>query len=106
MGDSRGHWEGNTLVVETTNFRDKTVVANIPASDSLRLVEKFTRVDKGTLNYQLTVEDSKTWSRPWTIAFPLKNTPSYTLFEYACHEGNYYMYNALTGSRANNQGGK
>jgi hypothetical protein len=99
-GDSRGHWEGNTLVVETTNFMDKTVVANTPASESLRLVERFSRVSADTLNYQVTIDDPKTWTKPWTIAFPLKNEPDYVLYEYACHEGNYYMYNALKGARA------
>jgi hypothetical protein len=99
MGDSRGHWEGSTLVVETTNFRDKTVVGNTPASESLRLVERFTRTAADTLQYSVTVEDPKTWTRPWTISFPLKQDSKYTLFEYACHEGNYYMYNALTGAR-------
>jgi hypothetical protein len=100
LGDSRGHWEGNTLVVETTNFKDKTVVANTPASESLRLVERFSRADADTLNYQITIDDPKTWTKPWTISFPLKREPQYVLYEYACHEGNYYMYNALKGARA------
>ena len=99
MGDSRGHWEGTTLVVETTNFNDQAVVGNTPASSSLRLVERFTRTDADTLNYQVTVDDPKTWTKPWTISFPLKNDPKYQLFEYACHEGNYYMRNALSGAR-------
>jgi hypothetical protein len=100
MGDSRGHWEGNTLVVETTNFNGRVPIGNTPTSDDLRLVERFTLADANTLNYQVTVDDPKTWSKPWTIAFPLRRDPSYTLFEYACHEGNYYMYNALSGARA------
>ncbi|HEY3827449.1 MAG TPA: hypothetical protein VGL82_23010 [Bryobacteraceae bacterium] len=99
LGDSRGHWEGNTLVVETTNFLDKTVVGQTPASESLRLTERFTRVSADTLNYSVTVDDPKTWTRPWTISFPLKSEPDYVLYEYACHEGNYYMYNALKGAR-------
>jgi hypothetical protein len=100
MGDSRGHWEGNTLVVETTNFKDGTVVGTTQASESLRLTERFTRVGANTLNYQVTVDDPKTWTQPWTIAFPLRSDPKYVLYEYACHEGNYYMYNALKGARA------
>jgi len=100
MGDSRGHWEGNTLVVETTNFKDKTVVGNTPATDSLRLIERFTRTGPATLDYRLTIDDPKTWTAPWTILIPLKSEPNYVLFEYACHEGNYYMYNSLAGARA------
>lgn len=99
LGDSRGHWEGNTLVVETTNFLDKTVIGQTPASEDLRLIEKFTRVSADTLNYSVTIDDPKTWTKPWTIAFPLKSEPNYVLYEYACHEGNYYMYNALKGAR-------
>jgi hypothetical protein len=100
MGDSRGHWEGNTLVVETTNFNDRTVVANTPASEDLRLTERLTRTGVDTLNYQVTIDDPKTWTGPWTISFPLRREPNYVLYEYACHEGNYYMYNALSGARA------
>jgi hypothetical protein len=100
MGDSRGHWEGNTLVVETTNFVAGIPVGNTPASDSLRVVERFTPVDASTLGYQLTVDDPKTWTKTWTVAFPLKRSKEYQVFEYACHEGNYYMRNALSGARA------
>ncbi|MGB6946795.1 MAG: hypothetical protein WBE37_30650 [Bryobacteraceae bacterium] len=101
MGDSRGHWEGNTLVVETTNFSGGVpIVRNIPTSDALRVVERFTRVSPETIEYQATIYDPKTWTKPWTIAFPMKHDAKYQLYEYACHEGNYYMYNALTGARA------
>jgi hypothetical protein len=100
MGDSRGHWEGNTLVVETTNFNGRTPIGQTPASEDLRLVERFTLADANTLNYQVTIDDPKTWTKPWTMAFPLRRDSGYTLFEYACHEGNYYMYNALSGARA------
>lgn len=100
MGDSRGHWEGNTLIIETTNFVPGIPVGNTPTSDALHLTERFTLADANTLNYQLTIDDSKTWTRPWTISFPLKRSDDYQVFEYACHEGNYYMYNALSGSRA------
>ena len=100
MGDSRGRWEGNTLVVETTNFLAGVPVGNTPTSEDLKLTERFNLEDANTLKYAVTVEDPKTWTRPWTIAFPLKRDAKYTLFEYACHEGNYYMYNALAGARA------
>jgi hypothetical protein len=100
MGDSRGHWEGNTLVVETTNFNDQTQLNNATVSDAARVVERFTRTGPDTLEYRVTIEDPKTWTKPWTIQFPLKRDAEYRLYEYACHEGNYYMYNALTGARA------
>ncbi len=100
MGDSRGHWEGNTLVVETTNFLPGITIANAPASEATRIVERFTRTDADTLQYTAEISDANTWTQPWTISFPLKHDPDYKLFEYACHEGNYYMYNALTGARA------
>ena len=100
MGDSRGHWEGNTLVVETTNFNDQTQINNATVSDAARVTERFTRTGANTLEYRVTVEDQKTWTKPWTVQFPLKRDAEYRLYEYACHEGNYYMYNALTGARA------
>ena len=100
LGDPRGHWEGNTLVIETTNFLSGIPVGNTPASEVLRVVERFTLADADTLSYQLTVDDQKTWTKPWTVAFPLKRSKDYQVFEYACHEGNYYMYNALSGARA------
>lgn len=106
MGDSRGHFEGNSLVVETTNFRDGTVVCQTPASAELRLIERFTRASADTLNYSVTVDDPKTWTKPWTISFPLKSEPGYVLYEYACHEGNYYMLNALKGARAEEKAGR
>ena len=105
MGDARGHWEGDTLVVETTNFMgDKNgFVGNgggDPHSDAMVLTEKFTRVAKDQVNYEAYVNDPKTWVRPFRIAFPLKADPEYQLFEYACHEGNYAMFNMLSGARA------
>jgi hypothetical protein len=103
MGDSRGHWEGNTLVVETINFPDQTLIANTPASEALRLVERFTRADADTVRYEVTVDDPKTWTSPWKISFPLKHEAGYQIFEYACHEGNYYMFDALSGARAEDQ---
>jgi hypothetical protein len=104
MGDARGHFEGDTLVVETTNFTDRVGVGlsggGTPNSKAMRLVERFTRVSKEQIRYEATVDDPRTWTAPWTVAFPLTRTPLYGMFEYACHEGNHGMLNALSGSRA------
>jgi hypothetical protein len=104
MGDSRGRFEGNTLVVRTTNFNGATgAQANgnpMITSDSLEVVEKFTRTGPDTMQYEVMVNDPKTWTRPWTAAFPLKRDPGYKFFEYACHEGNHAMSNILSGSRS------
>jgi len=104
MGDSRGRFEGNALVVRTTNFNGGTgATANgnlMLMSDALELVEKFTRTGPDTMQYEVTVSDPKTWTRPWTASFPLRRDPDYRLFEYACHEGNHAMSNILSGSRA------
>jgi hypothetical protein len=105
-GDSRGHWEGNTLVVETTNFLDDTTSIGrnggnaVATSDALRLVERFTRADPDTMSYELTVNDPKIFTGPWKIAFPITQEPGYELFEYTCHERNYSMTNMLSGPRA------
>lgn len=116
MGDPRGHWEGNTLVVETTNMTDKTSIGSNGAayrgeggrhSEALKLTERFTRTGPDTLQYEVKVDDPKTWSRPWTLAFSMNRDPEYRLEEYACHEGNYAMENILTGHRIEEaQGGK
>jgi hypothetical protein len=105
MGDSRGRWQGNTLIVETTNFNGKFGArrngSDIPMSDALRVVERFTRTDPQTLLYEVTVDDPKTWTRPWSVAYPLQQDFEYGLLEYACHEGNLYaMQNMLSGARA------
>ena len=105
MGDPRGRWEGDTLVVETTNFNGKTgsYARNAngnPTSERLRLVERFTRRDADTLDFEVMVDDPATWTRPWTAALPLKRDPDYVLHEYACHEGNYAIQNMLRISRA------
>lgn len=97
IGDSRGRWEGNTLVVETTNFT--TMTAFRGSTENLRLVERFTRVDDDTLLYRFTVDDPATWIRPWTAEFPMNKTKS-QIYEYACHEGNYGMANLLSAARA------
>ena len=97
MGDSRGRWDGNTLVVTTTNFTGKTNFRG--SSDKLRLVERFTRADADTINYEFTVEDPSSFTKPWTAAIPMTKTDG-PIFEYACHEGNYGMTNLLSGARA------
>lgn len=99
-GDSRGRWEGDTLVVETTNFGPNAAINGANLSDAAKLIERFTVADANTLNYEVTVNDPKTWIAPWKMAFPLKHEKCYQLYEYACHEGNIAMYNALTGARA------
>jgi hypothetical protein len=109
MGDSRGYWDGTTLVVDTTNFNGKTGVGGngraIYHSDALHVTERFTRVDADTIQYQATIDDPKTWTQPFTIAFPLKRDPGYGMFEYACHEGNYGLRNILSAARtADNPG--
>ena len=97
MGVSRGRWEGGTLVVETTNFSDKADFRG--AGGKLRLIEHFTRIDAGTIEYRFTVEDPTTWTRPWTVAFPLVKSDG-PMYEYACHEANYSLQNILSIARA------
>jgi hypothetical protein len=96
LGDSIGRWDGDTLVVETTNFSNKTRFRG--SSENLKVTERFTRLDARTLRYQFTIEDPATWTRPWTAeyAWPLTND---LMYEYACHEGNYAMGNILRGAR-------
>ena len=98
MGDSRGHWEGDTLVVETTNFLRETSFRGGVTTAGLRLVERFTRASNDTLMYEVTIEDSNAWAHPWTYAIPMRRNDQ-PLFEYACHEGNYGLYNILAGAR-------
>jgi hypothetical protein len=96
-GDARGRWEGNTLVVDTTNFSEKT---NFRGSrETLHIVERFTRDGDG-INYEVTVDDAAVWTKPWTAALTLAKQPDDSLFEYACHEGNNSMRNILSASRA------
>ena len=97
MGDSRGHWEGGTLVVETTNFTDQTNFAGSGAG--LRLVERFTRTAPDNILYEFHVDDPATFTHPWTVQIPMTKAPG-PLFEYACHEGNYGMTGMLSGARA------
>jgi hypothetical protein len=105
MGDSRGRWEGDVLVVETTNLTDKTSIGlngnGLRHSDAMRLTERFTRTNADTIQYEVTIDDPKTYVRPWKMTFPLMTQPGeYQVFEYACHEGNYGMTNILSGARA------
>jgi hypothetical protein len=96
-GDSRGRWDGDTLVVETINFRRETSLQGSTADT--RLVERFTRVDDETIKYEFTVSDPNSYTRPWSAMVPLLRTRG-PLFEYACHEGNYSLTNILAGARA------
>jgi hypothetical protein len=109
MGDSRGRWEGDTLVVETTNMNGKVGLTRngntTPASERMRMVERFTRVADDTLQYEVTIDDPVVWTRPWTASLPLRLHPEYDMFEYACHEGNYGMRNSLSGARADERAG-
>ena len=96
MGDPRGHWEGDTLVVDTTNFTDKTRFSG--SSDKLHLVERFTRVDANTILYKFTMDDPSAFTKPWTAEYPLRQSKG-PVYEYACHEGNYALLDILRGAR-------
>ena len=103
MGDSRGRWDGNTLVVTTKNLNGRTGAGGNGGgrmSPQAVLTERFTLLDADTLQYQVTIDDPGTWTRPWTIQFPWRREPVYGMFEYACHEGNYAMFNILRISRS------
>jgi hypothetical protein len=104
MGDSRGRWEGDTLVIETTNLTNRTAIGvnggGVRHSDAAKVTERLTRVDADTIRYEMTVDDPRTWTRPWTMSVPLDRDDDYGFFEYACHEGNYAMFNILSGARA------
>jgi len=91
-GDSRGRWEGNTLVIETTNFSEKSYFMG--ATENLKVVERFTRVAPDTINYQITLTDPTTWTRPWTAMMPLRQRNE-TLYEFACHEGNFHVMSGM-----------
>ena len=107
-GEPRGRWEGNTLVVESTNYNSKGSIATsaatgrmrgIPQTDSMTVVERFTRTDANTIDYSVTVTDPKVYSQPWTVKLPLNRDDTYQMFEYSCHEGNYALPNALSFGR-------
>ena len=107
-GDSVGHWEGDTLVVDVTNFDGRGWIATNAASgrirgvlqsDALHVVERFTRVGANTIHYQVTIDDPKKYTRPWTLAIPLERDDQYQIYEYACHEGNHSVENMLRAAR-------
>jgi hypothetical protein len=108
LGDSRGRWEGETLVVETTNFRtDPGVIFQDANPQTYRITERFTRVDANTLNYEFTVSDPTTWIKPWTARIPwTRIDPGEQMYEYACHEDNYDLVHLLTGARAREKKGE
>jgi hypothetical protein len=108
-GDSRGHWEANTLVVDTTNYNGKGWIATsaatgrikgISQSEALHVVERFTRVAEGTIQYEVTIDDPNVYTKPWKVVIPLTRDPQYVLYEYACQEGNQAVENILRGGRA------
>jgi hypothetical protein len=100
MGDARGHFEGDTLVVVSTNFTDRTAVGGALHSKALRLTERFTRIDPQMIDYEITVEDPLTFVRPFTMRLTITQQPDYQIYEYACHEGNLAMRHALLAERA------
>jgi hypothetical protein len=100
MGDSRGRFEGNTLVIESANFTDKTAIGGVRHSAQLKLTERFTRIDPEMIDYEVRVEDPLTWERPWTMRMTITQQPGYEIYEYACHEGNMAMRNILSAERA------
>ena len=100
LGDSRAHWEGDTLVVDTTNYKPRSFMSL--SSDRLHVIERFSRTGPEILQYQITIDDPGTWTKPWSLMIPLRHA-AHPLFEYACHEGNYGMAGILAGARAEEQ---
>jgi hypothetical protein len=107
-GDSRGHWEGNTLVVDTTNYNNRSQISTsaaggrikgITPSDKLHVVERFTRVSADLIRYEVTIDDPNTFTKPWKVSIPLTREQNYTIYEYACQEGNYAMTDILNAGR-------
>ena len=112
LGDSRGRWEGNTLVVDVTNFGEMTDGTLLPMGSfvgggpTMHMVERFTPIGRSRVEYTVTVEDPQQFTEPWTISIPLTRDDNYRIFEYACHEGNYAMTNILSGARAGERAGR
>jgi len=100
LGDSRGHWEGDTLVVDSTNYKPRSFMSI--STEKLHVVERFSRSGPETLKYEITIDDPETWTKPWSLMIPLKQSPN-PVFEYACHEGNRGMVGILAGARAEEQ---
>jgi hypothetical protein len=109
-GDSVGHWEGQTLVVETTNFRDRSAFQSAAAtgftSDKTRATERFTRTDRDAIDYEYVIDDPALFTRPWKVSMPLERTNDKVVYEYACHEGNRGMEGILSGARAEEKGSR
>ena len=112
MGDSVAHWEGDTLVVETTNYNDRGMIASssaggrlkgVPVTEDLHVVERFTRVSEGTIMWSATITDPEIYTQPFTISMPLTRDDEYVMYEYACHEGNYAIPNILSAGRTKDQ---
>ena len=103
MGDARGHWEGDSLVIETTNFKDRSAYRSANAV-TLRLIERFTRTAPDRIEWAVTVDDPTTWTRPWTFGLRLTMDDSESILEFACHEGNYGLSNILSAARADEKG--
>ena len=108
MGDARGHWEGDTLVVESTNFDAKGWISSnasagrmhaVPQSESLRVVERFRRTAEDTITWQATIADPDVYTAPWTVEVPFTNRPDYVIYEYACHEGNHAVQGVMGAER-------
>ena len=103
MGDARGHWENDSLVVETTRFKDRSAYRNANAA-TLRLIERFTRTSPSRIEWAVTVDDPETWTRPWTFSMPLTMNDGEAVLEFACHEGNYAVPHIMSGARATESG--
>ena len=100
LGDSTGHWDGDTLVVDTTNYKPKSFMS--ASSEKLHVTERFSRTGPETLKYEITIDDPATWTKPWSLMIPLRHSPN-PIFEYACHEGNVGLAGILAGARAEEQ---
>jgi hypothetical protein len=96
-GDSRGHWDGDTFVVDTTNYKPRSFMSI--SSEKLHVIERFSRSGPDTINYEITINDPDTWTKPWSLMIPLRRSPK-PVYEYACHEGNMGMVGILAGARA------
>jgi hypothetical protein len=99
MGSSTGYWDGDSLVVETANFTDELAVGRMPHSEDLKLTERFTRIDPDMIDYEVHVDDPRTFVAPWTFRLTLTTQPDYEVLEYSCHEGNFFVANALRAER-------
>ena len=114
-GAPRGHWEGNTFVVEVTNYNTQGTVGTnagsrrirgVPQSEAMRVTERFVPVDENTMLYRVTVDDPNAFGEPWTVELPMNRSPDYRIYEYSCHEGNYGLENTLRGGRADDKAGR